>query len=751
MTDQQEQSTRTLCVIIYSQSVENPIFHLLIDHKFSRVEMVEYYPHFWCFDLEYVYLTDTYFPLYFTPTSGETVILDLSFTKDQPFVFIDISGNGTIAPFTQFSQFFEKVISKKKISFSFRQDDPVRSLKEFIVSFNEDYFLWALIYISLQPWTTVFKYEEKLSSMLLSLVVPFLSNNLFIQVKREADFSSFSPIGNSSDIFKRQKIYVRQFQKYNTSRKYSDVFLTMIKIQLGDPFAYLFSLLLDFNKEFPVSSYIPPLYSQNYRYIDELNFLVEHQYKKISNVNNNRRLSELGSLFTIIFSMINRHFPYNINRILKEIEGKFDLSALDVILRLRMYESDIVDEVSLAKLRELVPNIPIITAESLIPLEWIPALTKYFSIDKSLKMRLVLNSMNFSIPRHIYNSFFCITENGAIVMRDKFTSDCILQPGTIIQPDSIIGDETLIMTCSIAMDNSVLDNNAYVPPISIVVPEKPSIDPTCSISKTSDVSKGVSIHSESVVHTGACLSDGCVVGSRCIVGENAIVGTAAYILPGQDVPRGFRVPSGFKFSKKVIEFARSIPDVIQLKGSKFMKQKSGILDVYALTVFNDIDYVPIFKSYVEKMRDFPSELGRQIARNVVAIPKLTNFFKLLSDMFERRIFLLAIAFWEERRDNSNYRQWDEVIRTATTLQSANFKVTYIDVSHVDMRDIIAGICQNVELLRKNGVTFDVLDVMRKATIDACKEYMARITTDQTLKNSTNSQVVLDIMHLFNNC
>ena len=159
-----------------------PVIDMVTDDKAERISFLKMRS-FWVLEVNDLPLDMTSFELVFSPGLGPSYAVRLFFDEKQPFVFYADLRPGENVPFDEFLIFFSVAISSKKLSFSFDdecyKENPIDGLRTFLNSFDDQYVLWALAFISSQPWISLFKYNEELSSLLTGLVTNLVSKFFF--------------------------------------------------------------------------------------------------------------------------------------------------------------------------------------------------------------------------------------------------------------------------------------------------------------------------------------------------------------------------------------------------------------------------------------------------------------------------------------------------------------------------------------------------------------------------------------------
>ena len=675
MEEPQEEETRSLTIVIHSVLDKCPVIHYYAAERFVRIPFIEYIPHFWCFQLEDITSEDDNFQICLSPTVGPSELIDLKFSQTQPFVFKDLTKSEGLIPFTQFHEFFSKSIASHFLTFSFDAEDPITSISRFLSAFDDEYFVWALTFVSTQPWRALFMYNEEFSKMLLGFISPFIEENFFIE--EDPEFV----VNNTTDYFTipvdireiMPKESLHPTKKYESLGKYADVMMLMIHEQLGDSLSYMFSTVIDFSQDFPFTAYVPPFYSTKIKYIKETEAIISKLTERFRLLDKEQMALSMQRLIYTTIAIYNEQFTMKLKDMIDIVTP--DIALIDLIIKLRMYESAKVSPEALKALYDQLPmsdkenDSEIASGDAIVPPEWLNCFFDIFKVSQEERNTIAEGSIKLSVPKHIADHFFTVTDSGALVMGDN--TEAILQPGSILQPHANIPETSMLMTGSIAIDNSVLAQNSYVPPDALLVSQEQLIDESVLIETPVKVGRGTVIRKGSVICADANIGRGSIINDDAIIGQGAILGAGCVIEKGEVVPPKFNVPCGFSYSKNLIEYCTKIPNVITLRGTRFTKQASSFDIGTLLSIENtDLDY--LLKGYFEMMKEFPRETGRQIALYAEKLQNAQHAAKHIVEIFENKVLSLSLSYWSNRTQES--QEWDKIIKAACITTIAEFSI-----------------------------------------------------------------------------
>lgn len=716
-----EIQTRSITIVLHSNRDFVPVAHFYGETNYVRVQFVEYIPHFWCFQLEDILPEDNSFQICFSPSLGPSELLDLDFAAHQPFVFKDLTKAESLIPFEEFNEFFSKSISSGFLSFSWSTEDPITSIRNFIYSFDDDCFIWALAFVSMQPWRALFIYNEDFSKLLLEILTPFIERNFYIEdIEMSVPFDQFSYFVTPADMHEKAQTPLHPKRKYNSIGKYADVLMYMIQVQLGDLFAYMISTIIDFTQEFPFTAYLPPFYSSHKLCVAECEGIITRLFNYFLELNDDQKTIAMTRLLYTVIAIYNEQMTMDIKPFSDFVA--LDYTLFDKIIKSRMYASSNVCPEALENLVKRCPLqtpekdvVDIASSDSIVPVEWLSCFFDIFEVPEKRRNEIAEQSFANSVPSHITEHFFLVTESGALVMgHAPYT---ILQPGVIVQPTAKLQENSMLMTGAIAMDGSTLSENAYVPPGAIVTPQDRPIHPSAHIDVLNRIDRGISIHSDAVICANVTLSDGCVIYDSAVIGENATIGIGAVIEPGEVVATNYTVPMGFSFSEALVEDCQKLPDVVKLRGSKFTKQHSsaGVKDIKSM---KGVDISAILRGYLHLMTDFPCEFGRQLHELPVALTGNEIY-----ENFGIRTLHVAMSFWDTLKEESG---WTPVIKDAVTAAAANFEVEFEDFELPRTGPFILKIVERIDDFVKHGIKEQIVKDMRQTIYDTCAELKVRL-------------------------
>ena len=736
MEEPQEEESRSLTIIIHSALDRCPVIHYYIGDSFERLPFIEYIPHFWCFQLEDITSEDDNFQICLSPTVGPSELIDLKFTQTQPFVFKDLTKSDGLIPFTQFHEFFSRSIASNFLTFSFDAEDPITSIRRFLSAFDDEYFVWALAFVSTQPWRALFMHNEEFSKMLLDFILPFIENNFFLEedpefvVNNPTDYFTI-PV-DIREIMPKESLHPTK--KYESLGKYADVMMLMINEQLGDSLAYIFSTVIDFSQDFPFTAYVPPFYSTKCRYIKETEALITKLMGRFMCLDKEQMTVSMQRLLYTAIAIYNEHFTIKLKDIIDIVTP--DVALIDLIVKLRMYESAKVCPEALKALHDQLPmsdkenDSEIASGDAIVPPEWLNCFFDIFKVSQEERNTIAEGSIKLSVPKHIADHFFTVTDSGALVMGGS--TDAILQPGSILQPHTNIPETSMLMTGSVALDNSVLAENSYVPPDAILVSQEQQIDQSVLIETPVKIGRGTIIHKGSVICADANIGRGSIIYDDAIIGQGAVLGPGCTIAKGEVVPPRFNVPCGFAYSNDLIEYCTKIPNVITLRGTRFTKQASSFDIETLLSIENtDLDY--LLKGYFEMMREFPREAGRQIALYAEKLQNTQRAAKHIVEIFENKVLSLSLSYWNTRTEEC--QEWDIIIKAACITAVAEFTIKIDEFEKNGTAEFLLEIAQNIDKFKEKGVEDELIEQMKKEMFSSCDELLVRLSLVSTAKSS----------------
>lgn len=455
-SSQHQTDTRVIDVILYNKSNEMPSAHMFLGSSFQKVQLMQL-RHFWIFEIDNLSPDITSFELHLSPDRGPTTLHTICFSTFQPFIFIDSLPENELVPFTDFYNFFNTATTNKNsLSFNFSTDDTINKINQFIHSFDDKYFLWSLLYISSQPWFELFQYNEELNKLLLSHIPSYIMQHFYEQQKfiEQLDVKEYISTFRSPTTIQNELLKVQNFDptQYISADLFIDTFFHFIRVQIGEGFVYLLSLFFDFDKDFPFTSYIPPL--EDYQCSSEVNKLLSSLIVSYMNYEDDELLTVYERIYYCILMTATPKFDLDMNALFKVLENQLNMNVIAKIINDRMILTETVTPDTLKFIISAVPNFDNVikvfkTKSTFIPLEWIKTVSSLFKIDDLTD--LIISSLRNSVPSHYKEYFAKVTKHGALVQDSSFDdSKTILQPGSIVQTDTKIGNRTILCSGSIA-------------------------------------------------------------------------------------------------------------------------------------------------------------------------------------------------------------------------------------------------------------------------------------------------------------
>lgn len=744
-------------IIVRVQKNEHPLLHTFYDNMFDEIKPVFQSDTFFVYEFDEEYIEDGEIVFYYSPTIGSTQTHRINVSRNQRFCFVDLAEPLSLVSFESFYSFFSDIITDSIVSFSFNEDNPFDSIKCFLLSFPSHYLIWSLTFLSLQPWYSIFIFNEEFSKLIIELSIPYIEEHFCRTSHRNDNITNFFDYNATiHNPFAPSSTHYYPKNSFRSLESYSDVFLSLIRIQLGDIYAFLFSAIIDFNQEFPYTSFIPPLVSNNRKYVYESDMLMKRLANKYLNYNDINRKNCLERLFLTCISIISGDSTESIFDTIKLISHSVDSQLFDIILKLRMFESTYVSYEALKTVFDIFPNIPNAMREfhspnCSVPVEWLSTFFEVFKIDDpDLRTAITNSSIRVSHPLHIQKNFCETSEMGALVLGETNTN-AVLLPGSIVQPDAILGENSMLMSGAVSVSKSILGNNQYAPLNSLVLPEESNVSLTALIQHPSQIKKGVTIGDNAIVCSGSLIEMGVVIKDRAIIARGSTIGPGATILEGETVPPGFFVPCGFKFSNRTVEFARRIPECIFLRGKRFVKPHLGSVDASFLISIPSVSPSDILVSYFELMKDYPSECGRQISANSMKLNccgKERLVSDHLSDVFEKKTLLFSIAFWESHEEKSP--DWIKIVQTATEKVVHNFHLFIDEFEDDSTARLILEIAQRFDMFHSNGIDLNELESMKKVIFETCDELFVRLSLLSNTRESKLYRYLSEIVSLTHN-
>ena len=340
---------------------------------------------------------------------------------------------------------------------------------------SDEYLIWALLYISCQPWYSLFQYNECFSKLLLKYITQFILKNFFLD-KTETRSSDFKNSITNLDTnfnydfdfdFSINSRKLSSYQKFKSAQPFVDTLILLIRAQLGEGIAYIVSCIfsdreeeermitysdLRFTLTSSVSSmssslsipssalsaegnpnlkkrsssfelrqtndqinfqYAPPLFNSKDDHTDE-----DYIFTELSKQVRNDEDSE--NLFLVYLAVGTRKNKFTFkppNLIDDEKVAKIICERL-LFTSLHSSKSDIDQD--LEYFLTQIPNINEVTillsqGKYFIPFEWLTLFKKSpLFLKETVFVSLVQNSLRNSASKHLINSYAKVTSSGAL-------------------------------------------------------------------------------------------------------------------------------------------------------------------------------------------------------------------------------------------------------------------------------------------------------------------------------------------------
>lgn len=734
--------TRVIDVILYTKSNEMPSAHMFLGSSFQKVQLMQL-RHFWIFEIDNLSPDITSFELHLSPDRGPTTLHTMCFSNVQPFIFIDSLPENEMVPFNDFFIFFNTATTNKNsLSFSFLTDDPIQKIDQFIHSFDDKYFLWSLLYISAQPWFELFQYNKDLNQLLLSVIPPYIMQHFYEQQRYIEPFDAKEYISTfeSPIEIQNENLKVQNFDpaQYISADVFIDTFFHFLRVQIGEGFVYLLSLFFDFDKDFPFTSYIPPL--EDYQCSSEVNKLLSALIISYMNYEDEELLNVYERIYYCILMTATPKFDLDMSPLFKVLENQLNMNVIAKIINDRMILTETITPDTLKFIINAVPNFDNVikvfkTKSTFIPLEWIKTVSDLFEIDDLTD--LVISSLRNSVPVHYKEYFARVTKHGALVQDANFDdSKTILQPGSIVQTNTKIGNHTILCSGSIAPTGSELQEGTYARRNGIIPREKSVVSPTAVFQHPVLLKRGVTIDDGAVICQNSSVGSGTQVCNNAIVGPGAMIGSGCIIGSGEKVPGSTVLPAGFRYSKKAVEFEQKVPEIIQRYSIMFLKRQTGFADLETVLSFDVEKKVDIITEYFVCLRDYPCEAGRQIAlcKHLFEFLDQTSTEILIGQIFSifgANTILLAGTYWteSERSTNNNNEQtsvWDRIILELCNRAIKQFHLSVDDLCNERVIDALHLIINEFSLMLAKGVSEDDIQSLKRLLYDMCDNAVLRL-------------------------
>ena len=760
----QESESGVIDVIIYKKANEVPNAHMLLGSSFKKVELKQL-QHFWYFEINCLQPDIASIDLYISPEIGQTTVHTMRFTDQQPFAFVDALPENQLVPFDDFLLFFNNAIpSKNSLSFKFMnktENNEMRiqlsSIKQFVGSFDDKYFLWSLIYISAQPWYEIFRFNQELSDYLLSIIPQYITQHFYEppQESKEIDVHNFSSYlefpynlinhkNHVEDDINVNGIYEQDTypnSKFTSAEYYVDTFFHFIRQQIGNGFVYLLSLFFDFNNDFPLTPYIPTL--DDYICSKEVNDLLKRLIESFSTFEKPEINSIYERIYYTILMTATSVFDIDMKPLFDVLEQQLNPNIIAKILSERMIFTKLDPEklpnikITLKFLISAIPNfsqvIEVFKNDEIIPLEWIQMLSEIYEIDDLTQ--IILNSLKQSIPSHYASCFAKVTENGALIQDDDFDdSDVILQPGTIIQTGAKIGKHSIMMAGSIATANSELCENSYCTLNGILPRKDPVISKSAILQESIILKRGITIDDNTKVFKNSSIGTGAQIQKDVTLYHGSQINNGCIVKEGEKVSGSIVIPAGFRYSRKIIEFEEIIPEVILRYTLMFIKRYSGFLDLETLLSFNVPNKTILFLRYFIYMSNYPYQAGIQLATHQSKITFIDedNSKSLENEIYQilgSKCLHLAYSYFKTIFDNESLNTNQTVFNILVSLCSKsihNYNLSIDEFCEEKIITAVQDLTSHIPILSKSGVPTEDITLLKDILFDTCDNIIARI-------------------------
>jgi carbonic anhydrase/acetyltransferase-like protein (isoleucine patch superfamily) len=503
--------------------------------------------------------------------------------------FFDDSPNGELIPFPQVLDFFSSGISNGPLSFAFTSAYPLDDFRSYLHSFPSNYLFWAVIYLCCQPWYSLFVFHAALSRVLADFLPPFIIANFFDAPPVPDEFNLFcydNTIDYRPRIPSRSSSPVRD--QFRTAAPFVDTLLAVVRIQLGPGFAFLLSAIVDFDATFPVTGCPPPLVYDASR--DDSAVLSELLAAATESEKTLATLSYLA-----VFGCGSAALPL-----------PCEPAGTDVA---RVLRCSAASEEPIRSILRHFPR-PLFSEDVFLPIEWVTlfrSLADWFGPDD------VRASLRSCAPLHIAKCFARVSSNGALHHCEYDASSVVLQLGSILQDEVSLGVQSMLMSCAITLSGSELAGGCFVPHRAVLLPSAPQrpVSESAVIDFPISVRRGVTVGDGVAVCRECRVGCGSILRPRSFLSKRVRVGKGCVVTSGSVVPAGTIVPTGFTYRSATVELCRKLPRLITRTRTGFVRRECGFVDLgTVLRVCPELLW-----GYIELMRPFPKELGRQLGRN----------------------------------------------------------------------------------------------------------------------------------------
>lgn len=649
---------QSTCFIVYNGKMNPPTIYQFINESFQQISLTQYHRGFWLFSLNIDINSKKNIEFHISQPQNPTKFYIFVASSLSSFKFIDITQSDELISFSDFNSFFAAAIFNHKINFSFGSSNQLEDIDKFLSSFinyksdqplsvriqknnatsnssnknqpnnqnndsttinpdkkhkidssfyfsqdynnnnfdkNDEYLIWALLYISCQPWYSLFQYNECFSKLLFKYISYFILNNFFLS-KTETEQTDFKKCRSNLDVnfnsdfdfdFSINKRKLSSYQKFKSAQPFADSLILLIRAQLGEGIAYIVSCIFSKREEderpitysdlrFTLTSSVSSISSSlsvpssalsaegnpmarkrsssfELRQIDDqisFQFTPSLYYNQTNHDSEDFILNELSkkikndedreNLFLVYLAISTRS-----NKFTYKAPTLIDNEKVAKIICERLLFTSQTIEVSKTETEKdfnyftsLIPNfndviLLLSQGKYFIPFEWLLLFKKSpLFLKENVFISLVQNSLRNSTSKHLLNSYAKVTDSGAIYHDDVDLSNRVLQPGSILQPDVNCGKFSMMMAGSVALSGSVLIQNCYSPRNAIVLPSIEGTVSSKAIDETATIEMPVKLNRGVTIGKNSFVSKNVKIGSGTKIGNNVYVSENARIHKG---------------------------------------------------------------------------------------------------------------------------------------------------------------------------------------------------------------------------
>ncbi|OHT15529.1 hypothetical protein TRFO_02859 [Tritrichomonas foetus] len=746
-------------VIIYNGDSEAPIVHLHRETKFQKIALNQYRRGFWLFNLEGNFPGNS-IDLCISQKKGpsKSFIIPFSSIKSN-FTFLNIKNGEGLMSFAEFHAFFNSAISNRKINFSFDSNDQLSDIDCFLSSFNEGYLVYALIFISCQPWYSLFHFNEGLSGILFK----YLKNILFLYFfkrKTELETPNFKKFSCQTDICVIKPRFISAPELFSSCEAFVDTFFAFVREQLGSGFAFLVSTIFtsinaihqimndDNHNDFQLFDSAPPLTYENSTHIDSI-------FSDLFAIAQTEKDFEFLYFTWLSVCTPSTKFQFKLPNFVNP-----SLEIVTNIIKARL----LVSEVSLENLQNglfsKIQNLDELTDQisnndCFIPFEWLDSIKSALNITDELTFSAIIhNSLKMSISKHFLPYFANVSPNGALFYGNIDITNKVLQPGSILQENVDCGKCSMMMAGSVALSGSILSPNCYAPRNAVVLPlsGKKPIDPEAELQFPVELKKGITVGPHTFISKNVSVGSGTKIGANVFIGENVVIHKGCTIDDDEIIPNNFVIPTGFKYNQSVVEFSKSIPKVIEKSQTAFFKRLNGFVDLSM--IIKTARHLIV--NFLEKLSAFPAECGRQFAQNCDLLEFSEDFADSLYYIFGIHSLLFALEFWNEKKksdknlDISTESKLDTIILDISIKSFQNINQLTVDDFEEDMNSLfVLAVAQNFDIFKEKGVPPELIANAKKFIFELVDEVIVRLSVfrqQEKKKMVQTLHLIIDLTH-----